>query len=150
MATEQPLAGAAASHLNKYLKPLKPIEPEMVVKTNGCSAAGNMLAFALAESGDGVLVSRPVYGRFELDYGVQGGVEIVYADTDSDEAFTPACIEKYEKALADAEARGVKIRAVVIVNPHNPVGELYASYNNRLIVRNIDRNRPMLSHRDSH
>ncbi|KAL3446571.1 pyridoxal phosphate-dependent transferase [Aspergillus insuetus] len=125
MATKQPLAGAAASHLNKYLKPLNPIEPEMVVKTNGCSAAGNMLAFALAEAGDGVLVSRPVYGRFELDYGVQGGVEIVYADTDPNETFTPACIEKYERALADAGARGVKIRAVVIVNPHNPVGRCY-------------------------
>ncbi|KAL2853786.1 pyridoxal phosphate-dependent transferase [Aspergillus pseudoustus] len=125
MATEHSLAGAAASHLNKYLKPLKPIEPDMVVKTNGCSAAGNMLAFALAEAGDGVLVSRPVYGRFELDYGVQGGVEVVYADTDANEAFSPACIEKYEQALADAEARGVKIRAVVLVNPHNPVGRCY-------------------------
>lgn len=83
-----------------------------------------MLAYALAEPGDGVLVSRPVYGRFELDYGVQGGVEIVYADTDPYEAFSLACIEKYEKALQDAQARGVKIRALVLVNPHNPVGEL--------------------------
>ncbi|KAL3461359.1 pyridoxal phosphate-dependent transferase [Aspergillus heterothallicus] len=125
MATEHPLAEAAALHLNKFLKPIKPIEPEMVVKTNGCSAAGNMLAFALAEAGDGVLVSRPVYGRFELDYGVQGGVEVVYADTDPDEAFSPACVTKYEQALVDAETRGIRIRAVVLVNPHNPVGRCY-------------------------
>ncbi|KAL2811087.1 pyridoxal phosphate-dependent transferase [Aspergillus granulosus] len=125
MATEHKLEGAAAAHLNKYLKPLKPIEPRMVMKTNGCTAAGNMLAFALADFGDGVLISRPVYGRFELDYGAQGGVDIVYADTDPDEAFSPTCIEKYEKALADAKERGVKIRAVVLVNPHNPVGRCY-------------------------
>ncbi|KAL4778805.1 pyridoxal phosphate-dependent transferase [Aspergillus varians] len=125
MATENPLPAVAAAHLNRHLKPLTPIEPEMVVKASGCSAAGNMLAFALAEPGDGVLVSRPVYGRFELDYGVEAGVEIVYADTDPYEAFSLACIGKYEKALADAEARGVKIRAVVLVNPHNPVGRCY-------------------------
>lgn len=122
-ATEHPLPAAAAAHLNRYFNPLTPVEPEMVVKVNGCSAAGNMLAYALAEPGDGVLVSRPVYGRFELDYGVQGGVEIVYADTDPYEAFSLVCIEKYEKALQDAQARGVKIRALVLVNPHNPVGE---------------------------
>ncbi|KAL4920288.1 pyridoxal phosphate-dependent transferase [Aspergillus aurantiobrunneus] len=125
MATEHPLPAAAAAHLNKYLKPLAPIKPEMVIKSSGCSAAGSMLAFALAEAGDGVLVSRPVYGRFELDYGVEAGVEIVYADTDPYEAFSIACVEKYEKALRDAEARGVRIRAMILVNPHNPVGRCY-------------------------
>lgn len=81
-----------------------------------------MLGFNLAERGEGIIVSRPVYGRFELDYGVEAGVEIVYADTATDEAFTPNSIAKYEKALVEAEQRGIKIRAVLLVNPHNPVG----------------------------
>ncbi|KAL2865539.1 pyridoxal phosphate-dependent transferase [Aspergillus lucknowensis] len=127
MATENPLPAAAASHLNKYLKPLDPIKPEMVVKVNGCTSAGTMLSFALAEPGDGVLISRPVYGRFELDYGFQGNVQIVYADTDADEAFSTSCIEKYEKALQDSVAKGVQIRALLLVNPHNPVGCCYPS-----------------------
>jgi aspartate/methionine/tyrosine aminotransferase len=122
MSTSNPLPAAISSHLNKYFKPLTPITPEMVVKVNGCSAAGNMLSFALAEPGDAVLVSRPVYGRFELDYGVQGGVEIVYADTDVDEVFGTACVQRYEEALEKARERGVRVRALVVVNPHNPVG----------------------------
>lgn len=81
-----------------------------------------MLGFNLAERGEGILVNRPVYGRFELDYGVEAGVEIVYADTTTDEAFTPNSVAKYEHALIQAEARGIKIRAVLFVNPHNPVG----------------------------
>ncbi|KAL4868567.1 hypothetical protein BDV12DRAFT_95985 [Aspergillus spectabilis] len=125
MATESRLPAAAAAHINRYFKPLQPVEPEMIVKASGCSAAGNMLSFALTEPGDGVLVSRPVYGRFELDYGLQGGAEVVYADTDSDEAFSPASIPKYEKALQEAEARGVRIKALLLVNPHNPVGRCY-------------------------
>ncbi|KAL4774186.1 pyridoxal phosphate-dependent transferase [Aspergillus nidulans var. acristatus] len=125
MSTSNPLPAAISSHLNKYFKPLTPITPEMVVKVNGCSAAGNMLSFALAEPGDAVLVSRPVYGRFELDYGVQGGVEIVYADTDVDEVFETACVQRYEEALEKARERGVRVRALVVVNPHNPVGRCY-------------------------
>ncbi|KAI9372066.1 pyridoxal phosphate-dependent transferase [Aspergillus egyptiacus] len=124
-ATENPLPAAVASHMNKWFKPLKSVEPQMVVKASGCTAAGSMLSFALADPGDGVLVSRPIYGRFELDYGLQGGVQIVYADTSVDEAFSPACVEKYEKALADAEASGIKIKALLLVNPHNPVGRCY-------------------------
>lgn len=81
-----------------------------------------MLGFNLAERGDGILVNRPVYGRFELDYGVEAGVEIVYADTETEEAFTPSAVAKYEQALLEAEQRGIKIRAVLLVNPHNPVG----------------------------
>lgn len=82
-----------------------------------------MLGYNLAEHGDGILVNRPIYGRFELDYGVEAGVKMVYADMGTEEAFTPASVDKYELALKDAEARGTKIRAVLLVNPHNPVGE---------------------------
>ncbi|KAL4743627.1 pyridoxal phosphate-dependent transferase [Aspergillus similis] len=122
LSTLNALPAAISSHLNKYFKPVTRITPEMVVKVNGCSAAGNMLSFALAEPGDAVLVSRPVYGRFELDYGVQGGVEVVYADTDVDEIFGTACVQRYEEALEKARERGIRARALVVVNPHNPVG----------------------------
>lgn len=88
-----------------------------------------MLGFNLAERGEGIIVNRPVYGRFELDYGVEAGVEIVYADTATDEAFTPNSVAKYEQALIEAEKRGIKIRAVLIVNPHNPVGMYILSQN---------------------
>lgn len=84
-----------------------------------------MLGYNLAERGEGILVNRPVYGRFELDYGIEAGVEIVYADTATEEAFVPSAVDKYESALVDAEQRGIKIRAVLLVNPHNPVGGLY-------------------------
>lgn len=82
-----------------------------------------MLGFALGEPGDGVLVSRPMYGRFELDYGVEADIKIIYADTEPEEGFTPAVVPKFEAALRDAEQKGVKIRAVLIANPNNPVGK---------------------------
>lgn len=84
-----------------------------------------MLSFTLAEPTDGILVSRPVYGRFELDYGVEADVQIVYADTDPEEAFTPVVVDKYEAALRRAQDEGTRVRAVLIVNPHNPVGKYH-------------------------
>lgn len=121
--TSAKLPAAAAVHLNEILAPHVHIEPGQIVVANSPTALGNMLGYNLAERGDGILVNRPVYGRFELDYGVEAGVKMVYADTDTEEAFTPASVEKYELALKDAEEHGTKIRAVLLVNPHNPVGE---------------------------
>jgi bifunctional pyridoxal-dependent enzyme with beta-cystathionase and maltose regulon repressor activities len=109
--------------MDKALKTHAPIKPEAVFVADSPTSLGNILGFNLAAPGEGILISRPVYGRFELDYGIEAGVEIVYADTDTEEAFTPDAVEKYEQALADARERGVNIRAVLLVNPHNPVGK---------------------------
>ncbi|RAL03782.1 aspartate aminotransferase [Aspergillus ibericus CBS 121593] len=120
------LQKAVAAHLDDILKPIAPIDPENLIVASGATAIGSMLGFALAEPGDGILASRPVYGRFELDYGVEAGVQMVYADTMTEEAFAPSVVEKYEMALEDAKARGVRIPALLLVNPHNPVGRCYS------------------------
>ncbi|KAG2418071.1 hypothetical protein HFD88_001171 [Aspergillus terreus] len=119
------LPKALASHLNHLLRPISPIDPDEIIVASGVTAIGSMLGFSLAEPSDGILVSRPVYGRFELDYGIEAGVQMVYADTDVDEAFSPAVVYKYKLALEDAKARGITVRAVIVVNPHNPVGRCY-------------------------
>ncbi|KAJ5303505.1 hypothetical protein N7476_010304 [Penicillium atrosanguineum] len=116
------LPGVAAAHMSKALNSHTSIKPEDVFVADCPTSMGSMLGFNLAAPGEGILVNRPVYGRFELDYGIEAGVEIVYADTDTEVAFMPDIVEKYEQALADAKERGVIIRAVLLVNPHNPVG----------------------------
>ncbi|KAJ5086906.1 hypothetical protein NUU61_008213 [Penicillium alfredii] len=119
------LPAAAAAHLNRILSPHASIEPEHVFVADSPTSLGNMLGFNLAERDEAILVNRPVYGRFELDYGVEAGIKIVYADTATEEAFSPGSVLKYEEALAAAESQGTKIRAVLLVNPHNPVGRCY-------------------------
>ncbi|KAE8373804.1 pyridoxal phosphate-dependent transferase [Aspergillus bertholletiae] len=139
--TPKRLPNAVASHLNNILKPLAPVKPETVIVASGITAIGSMLGFTLAEPTDGILVSKPVYGRFELDYGVEADVQIVYADTDPEEAFTPAVVDKYEAALKRAEEHGTKIRAVLVVNPHNPVGRCYPAETLKEILRFCNRHR---------
>ncbi|EZF23621.1 hypothetical protein H112_03701 [Trichophyton rubrum D6] len=118
---------AMAAFVNRYFDPYVPLKSSEILATNSIPSLSEQLAFALAEVGDGMLVSRPIYGRFKMDWGNRAGVEIVYADTGALEGFTPGCVKKYEEAIVAAEARGVKIRGLIIVNPHNPLaGRCYS------------------------
>ena len=44
---------------------------------------------------------------------------------DYDEAFSVGAVTGYEEAITDAKSRGVNIRALMLVNPHNPLGRCY-------------------------
>lgn len=121
-----------ADHFGRYFHPREPVNPDHIVICANATALGNILAQSLADPGDAILVSRPVYGRFELDYGIQAGVSIVYADTEPEEAFSPEVVKKFEDALVRTGREGQRIRAVLIVNPNNPVGPLFSG-NSRMI-----------------
>lgn len=101
---------------------------DQIAVASNATALGSMLGLALAEAGDGILVARPIYGRFELDYGLEADLRIVYADTDVNEGFEESVIDKFEKALRDFDlAHGAtnRVRAVAISNPNNPTGRFF-------------------------
>ena len=72
------------------------------------------------------LVSWPVYGLFELDFGNTDGLEIVYADIKGVDPFSPGVVARYQEAFDTSATKGVKVKGVLIVNPHNPLG-MYTS-----------------------
>ncbi|KUJ21837.1 PLP-dependent transferase [Mollisia scopiformis] len=112
---------AMANHLNEYFDPHSPVNPDDILTAAGLTAIDEMIAFALGDPGDAVLVSRPIYGRFELDFGNTAGLKIVYTDMEGVDTFAPEIVGKYQKALDASNAMGVKIRFLMIVNPHNPL-----------------------------
>jgi 1-aminocyclopropane-1-carboxylate synthase len=38
------------------------------------------------------------------------------------DSFVPEIVVQYQKALENAAAKGVEIKILIIVNPHNPLG----------------------------
>lgn len=84
-----------------------------------------LLGWAVGDPGDAILTSKPVYGRFELDFGVKAGLKMVYAETTHENSFDARVIDAFEAALAKSRVKGVSIRAVLIVNPNNPIGRCY-------------------------
>lgn len=114
---------AMATHINEYFLPHTVVKAEQILTTVGLTPMHSLLAHSLGDPGDGILVTRPIYGRFELDFGNVADLEIVYVEMDSIDPFEIGVVGCYEKAFERAAKEGVKIRALLIVNPHNPLGK---------------------------
>ncbi|KAJ4266456.1 hypothetical protein NW762_004440 [Fusarium torreyae] len=116
---------ALAVHLNEYLRPHNPITPDMIQCVGAATAMHDILAWGVADPGDGVLTSRPVYGRFELDFGNKSQVRVVYSNNKTEEAFQDEIVDRFEEALVRSRKAGVHVKMLLIVNPHNPLGRCY-------------------------
>jgi len=86
------------------------------------TAIHEMVGRALGNPGNGLLVSRPIYGRFELDFGNTDDLKIVYANMKGVDSFAKEIVERYQEVLDASIAKGIKVAALLIVNPHNPLG----------------------------
>jgi bifunctional pyridoxal-dependent enzyme with beta-cystathionase and maltose regulon repressor activities len=112
-----------ASFMNEHFNPFIPVEGNQILVASGITGILNMLAFSLGDPGDAVLVSTPVYGRFELDFNNEARLRIVYARMEGLDSFEEGVVERFEEAMKEAEASGTRIRALMISNPSNPLGE---------------------------
>lgn len=123
---------AMAAHVNEYFDPASPVQAEDIITASGLTAIHELIGYSLADRGEGILVSRPVYGRFELDFGNTSGLKMVYADMDGVDPCSPAAVAKYQERLNASASEGVPIKAVLIVNPNNPLGT-FASFSHALL-----------------
>ncbi|KAK5055952.1 hypothetical protein LTR84_012502 [Exophiala bonariae] len=113
---------AMAQHLNRFFNPVKPVESNQVISASSLTAIHEMVGSALGDPGDGILVSRPVYGRFELDFGNTNDLNIAYADCSGIDPFSLEVIPRLQSALDSYASPSGRIKALLIVNPHNPLG----------------------------
>lgn len=116
------LPTAFAVHVNEYFSPYDPISSDDVRVTAAATGLHDVLAYSLCAEGEGILTSRPYYGRFEIDFGNKSGVKVVPVSTDHNDCFNRTVVQVFEARLRESEHEGVKIRAILVVNPHNPLG----------------------------
>jgi 1-aminocyclopropane-1-carboxylate synthase len=84
-----------------------------------------MLGTAIGDVGDGILLTTPCYVAYASDLSLlakQTPVFVPFRETDQ---FSPGSVACYDEALAKAEQEGTKIRALMLCNPHNPLGQCY-------------------------
>ncbi|KGL72490.1 1-aminocyclopropane-1-carboxylate synthase-like 1, partial [Tinamus guttatus] len=120
-----------ARFLTCYCKAPAPLKAENVIVLNGCGSLFSALATVLCDPGEAVLIATPFYGGITQSVFLYGNVKLVYAYLDSKITGTSTrpfqlTVDKLEKALQDARAEGVTVRALILLNPQNPLGDIYS------------------------
>ncbi|EEU35186.1 uncharacterized protein NECHADRAFT_97577 [Fusarium vanettenii 77-13-4] len=119
------LRSAMAKHLNRHFHPAQAIDAEEITFTAGVTNLNEVCALVTCDPGEAIMLGRPIYGPFSKDFVMRTGVNLEYVSVGDTDQFSPGCIAGYEAGFEDAKARGVNIKALVICNPHNPIGQCY-------------------------
>ncbi|KAM4845481.1 1-aminocyclopropane-1-carboxylate synthase-like protein 1 isoform 1-T3 [Thomomys bottae] len=120
-----------AKFLSFYCKSPTPLKPENVVILNGCASLFSALATVLCEGGEAFLIPTPYYGAITQHVYLYGNVRLVYVYLDSEVTGQDThpfqlTVEKLELALQGANAEGVKVKGLILINPQNPLGDIYS------------------------
>jgi aspartate/methionine/tyrosine aminotransferase len=100
------------------------VDPADLVVVGGATVALEILAYALCDPGDGIVVPAPYYPRLDNDLAGRAGAHIVPAPLDPAAGFALTA-EVVERAIVQARGRGRSLRAVALLSPNNPLGQLY-------------------------
>ncbi|XP_068411066.1 1-aminocyclopropane-1-carboxylate synthase-like protein 1 isoform X3 [Eschrichtius robustus] len=120
-----------ARFLSFYCRSPTPLKPENVVVLNGCASLFSALATILCEAGEAFLIPAPYYGAITQHVYLYGNVRLVCVYLDSEVTGLETrpfqlTVEKLEMALEGANSEGVKVKGLILINPQNPLGDVYS------------------------
>ncbi|KAI9658481.1 MAG: hypothetical protein M1831_003919 [Alyxoria varia] len=119
------LRQSLAGFMTRNFDPLKPIEMQHVTILAGVSSVIDSLSFCLCEQGEGILIGRPLYVGFISDFVNRARVQPVTVDFGDTDPLSVEALDHYERALVKSASDGTPIRALMLANPHNPLGICY-------------------------
>ncbi|KAK8551344.1 hypothetical protein V6N12_039989 [Hibiscus sabdariffa] len=110
-----------------------PADPNDIFLTDGASPAVHMMMQLLIRSEkDGILCPIPQYPLYSASIALHGGSLVPYY---LDEATGWGLeVSELKKQLETARSKGITVRALVVINPGNPTGQLLAEENQKAIV----------------
>ncbi|KAF6735565.1 1-aminocyclopropane-1-carboxylate synthase-like protein 1 [Oryzias melastigma] len=116
--------------LTHYCCSPKPLKPDNVVVMNGCGSLFSCIAAVICDPKDAILIPTPFYGVITEDLDLYSSVKLFHVPLDceadgKDSRPFHLTVEKLEEALKSAKQQGVIIRAVILMNPHNPLADVY-------------------------
>ncbi|ERM96039.1 hypothetical protein AMTR_s00129p00080070 [Amborella trichopoda] len=110
-----------------------PANSDDIFLTDGASPGVHMMMQLLLRSEkDGILCPIPQYPLYSASIALHGGTLVPYY---LDEATGWGLeISEVKKQLEEAKSKGITVRALVVINPGNPTGQVLAEANQREIV----------------
>ncbi|KAH6963326.1 pyridoxal phosphate-dependent transferase [Fusarium avenaceum] len=119
------LRNTLARFINRNFHAHEPVTKKELIVTSGAGQAIELIGFSLCDPGDGVLLARPHYGNFPIDLGFRAQAKVVRVSFGDVDPLSLETVDIYEKALMDAQSQGIRVRAFLLCNPHNPLGRCY-------------------------
>ncbi|XP_040893897.1 1-aminocyclopropane-1-carboxylate synthase-like protein 1 [Toxotes jaculatrix] len=124
------LREAVAKFLTHYCCSPSPLEANNVVVMNGCGSLFSCIAAVICDPKDAILIPTPFYGVITEDLHLYSDVKLFHVPLDcevdgKDSQPFHLTVGKLEEGLKRAIQEGLMIRAVILMNPHNPLAEIY-------------------------
>lgn len=119
-----------AKFLTHYCCSPNPLKADNVVVMNGCGSLFSCIAAVICDPKDAVLIPTPFYGVITEDLQLYSDVKLFHVPLDceadgKDSRPFHLTVGKLEEGLERAKQEGLTIRAVILMNPHNPLAEIY-------------------------
>ncbi|KAM8939707.1 1-aminocyclopropane-1-carboxylate synthase-like protein 1 [Pelodytes ibericus] len=120
-----------ARFLTYYCKAPVPLSSDNVVILNGAGSLFSSLAAVLCDPGDFILIATPFYGGITQSIFLYSGVKLVYVHLESKASGLGTrpfqlTVKKLETSLQAAREEGRNVKALILINPHNPLGDIYS------------------------
>ncbi|KAL9260559.1 Alanine aminotransferase 2, mitochondrial-like protein [Drosera capensis] len=110
-----------------------PADPNDIFLTDGASPGVHMMMQLLIRSEqDGILCPIPQYPLYSASIALHGGTLVPYY---LDEATGWGLeVSEVKRQLEEARSKGIIVRALVVINPGNPTGQVLGEENQKQIV----------------
>ncbi|KAB8268857.1 pyridoxal phosphate-dependent transferase [Aspergillus minisclerotigenes] len=113
-----------ASTVNTHFRPHSQVVADNIAVTAGAAAGLDAILYNICNPGDGVLVPCPYWNGYDALFALHSGVRPVGVVVPSlEDSFGPALLSALEESYKKASC---PIRALVLANPHNPLGRPYS------------------------
>ncbi|XP_031138409.1 1-aminocyclopropane-1-carboxylate synthase-like protein 1 [Sander lucioperca] len=121
-----------AKFLTHYCCSPNPLKANNVVVMNGCGSLFSCIAAVICDPKDAILIPTPFYGVITEDLQLYSDVKLFHVPLDceadgKDSRPFHLTEGKLEEGLKRAKQEGLIIRAVILMNPHNPLAEIYTA-----------------------
>jgi aspartate/methionine/tyrosine aminotransferase len=110
-----------------------PADPEQIFLTDGASkGVQSVLRLLVDGPSDGVMIPIPQYPLYSASITLLGGAQVSYElDEAKDWSLSR---ESLEASHAEAVARGIRVRAIAVINPGNPTGAVLDEANVGMVL----------------
>ncbi|KAF9974361.1 hypothetical protein BGZ73_002247 [Actinomortierella ambigua] len=124
--SQQLRANLANNIFNRYFNPHEKVHEDHIVVSAGCSAVIDNFTFVACDPSDGVIITTPFYGGFNTDVEAKSKANIIAVRLEDQNPFTTDSLQTIQNAIDKAEASGTRVRAMILSNPHNPLGRTFS------------------------